>query len=140
MKIGTFGILILILTSCQHLFQLKSDQNLTKKIEIKFNEESAIVDLSKLNDFTWDNLLIFEPYSLIERTEKELNLNLSNIRENGIRSRDDINLLVFMKNGKSIKISELTREVGDFEQLRKLIAKKKAKFRISEKGLNILAE
>jgi hypothetical protein len=67
--------------------------------------------------------------------EKSLNVGLSNVIENGIRFLDDFNLLVFIKAGKSIKISELPRTNGDFSVYKVLISKAKVIFVKDEKGL-----
>ena len=53
---------------------------------------------------------------------------MSNIKENGIRSSDNFNLLVFIKVGKSDKISQLSRAYGDFNDYEILIPKSKAIF------------
>ena len=137
-KLIIIGTFFLTLFSCQYLNQLNSDNSLTEKIESEFKSEN--IDLSNLNDFDWENLLILGPYSSIDNIEKELNLNLENIRENGIEYDDSINLLVFLKNGKSVKISEVSRGVGDFSNLRILITKDRAKFIKTENGTNVLAE
>tara|TARA_B110000046_G_scaffold51778_1_gene57640 strand:- start:4959 stop:5258 length:300 start_codon:yes stop_codon:yes gene_type:complete len=97
-KLIIIGTFFLALFSCQQLNQLNSDNSLTEKIESEFKSKN--IDLTNLNDFDWENLLILGPYSLIDNIEKELNLNLENIRENGIEYDDSINLLVFLKNRK----------------------------------------
>lgn len=136
------GIVIIFSTlfSCQYLNKLRSDNNLTEKIEAEFNSSSKIIDLTKLNSFEWNELLILGPYSVIENVEKELNLNLVNIRENGIEYSDSINLLIFLKNGKSIKISEVSIGIGDFMNLGEIIEKGNAKFTKTENGQNKLTE
>mgnify|MGYP000096991985 CR=1 FL=1 len=137
-KLIIIGTFFLTLFSCQQLNQLNSDNSLTEKIESEFKSKN--IDLTNLNDFDWENLLILGPYSLIDNIEKELNLNLENIRENGIEYDDSINLLVFLKNRKSFNISEVSRGVGDFSNLRILISKESAKFIKTENGTNVLAE
>lgn len=139
-KLIIIGTIFLTFFSCQYLNQLNSDNSLTEKIESKFKSESEIIDLNNLSEFDWDNLLILGPYSVIDNIEKELNLDLENIRENGIEYDDSINLLVFLKNGKSVKISEVSRGIGDFSNLRYLIKKENAKFIRTENGTNVLAE
>jgi hypothetical protein len=99
-----------------------------------------IINLTELNSFEWNELLILGPYSVIDNIEKELNLDLENIRENGIEYSDSINLLIFLKDGKSVKISEVSRGIGDFTNLRQIIEKSKAKFIKTENGQNKLAE
>ncbi len=139
-KLIIIGIIFSTLFSCEYLNQLSSDNSLTEKIETEFKSESEIIDLKNFNEFDWDNLLILGPYSVVDNIEKELNLDLENIRENGIEYDDSINLLVFLKNGKSVKISEVSRGIGDFSNLRNLISKESAKFIKTENGTNVLAE
>ena len=128
------------LFSCQQMTSLHSDKTLTKKIETKFKSKSETIDLTKLNSFEWKELLILGPYSMIDNVEKKLNLDLENIKVNGIEYIDSVNLLVFIKDGKSIKISEVSREIGDFVDLGKIIEKRNAKFIKTENGKNKLAE
>ena len=139
-KLLVIGIILLTLFSCQYLNPLRSDKDLTEKIETEFKIGNEIVDLSKLNNFEWNELLILGPYSVIDNVERELNLDLENIRENGIEYSDSINLLIFLKNGKSVKISQVSRGIGDFTNLTQIIEKSKAKFVKTENGQNKLAE
>ena len=139
-KLLVIGIILLTLFSCHYLNPLRSDKDLTEKIETEFKIGNEIVDLSKLNNFEWNELLILGPYSVIDNVERELNLDLENIRENGIEYSDSINLLIFLKNGKSVKISQVSRGIGDFTNLTQIIEKSKAKFVKTENGQNKLAE
>ena len=136
MKTKVLSLLIIwSLTACNNLFQLNSDKDLTKIIEAKIKDNPEKISLSNIEDLDYDKLLILEPYSNIEKTEKSLNVDLSNISENNIHSIDDINLLVFLKNNKSIKISELSRLNGDFGDYKILINKEDANFEKNEKGI-----
>jgi uncharacterized protein YebE (UPF0316 family) len=139
-KLIGIGIIFLTIFSCQYLNTLKSDKTLTEKIETEFKSENEIINLSILNSFEWEELLILGPYSVIDNIEKELNLDLENIRENGIEYSDSINLLIFIKDGKSIKISEVSRRIGDFMNLGEIIEKVNAKFIKTKDGQNKLAE
>ena len=135
MKTKVLSLLIIwSLTACNNLFQLNSDKDLTKIIEAKIKDNPEKISLSNIEDLEYDKLLILEPYSNIEKTEKSLNVDLSNISQNNIHSLDDINLLVFLKNNKSIKISELSRLNGDFGDYKILINKEDANFEKNEKG------
>ncbi|WP_435261832.1 hypothetical protein [Tenacibaculum sp. nBUS_03] len=118
---------------------MNSDNSLTEKIKTKLKSNSEITDLTELNNFEWNELLILGPYSVIENIEKELNVDLENIKENGIEYSDSINLLVFLKDGKSVKISEVSREVGDFSNSQFLIKKENTKFTKDKNGMNVLA-
>ncbi len=141
-KLIRIGIIFLTLFSCQYMNPLTSDNTLTEKIEAELKSEK--IDLSKLNSFEWNELLILGPYSVIDNVEKELNLDLDldldNIRENGILYSDSINLLIFLKDRKSIKTYEISRGIGDFTNLNQIIKKNKAKFVKTKKGQNKLAE
>ncbi len=133
-------MIFLTIFSCQYLNPLHSDKALTEKIEEEIRTNPGIVDLSKLADFEWDNMLILGPYSEIDKVETELNIDLENIRENGIEYDDRINLMIFLKDKKSIKIAELSRTVGDFLNSRQIIERKKARFFKTEFGQNKLVE
>ena len=136
MKTKVLSLLIIwSLNACNNLFQLNSDKDLTKIIEAKIKDNPEKISLSNIEDLDYDKLLILEPYSNIEKTEKSLNVDLSNISQNNIHSLDDINLLVFLKNNKSIKISELSRLNGDFGDYKILINKEDANFEKNEKGI-----
>lgn len=132
-------ILLILLTmnlySCRYLSQLNSDKELTKNIETKIKENPKKIDLTEIENFDYDELLILEPYSNIEKIEYELKIDLSNISENPIHSLDDINLIVLLKKNKSIKISELNRANGDFKDYKVVINRKNALFEKNEKGI-----
>jgi hypothetical protein len=133
-KIVIILIFFLSLCSCETENQLTSDKSLTYQIESEFNSKSKIINLSKIVDFKWDSLLILEPYSTIKSYEDSLHLNLKNIRENYISYRESLNVLVFLKNGKSIKISEIPRKTLEFENLNLLVEKSRAEFIKMENG------
>jgi hypothetical protein len=111
-KIIGIGILFFAIISCGYLFQLENDKILTEKIEAELNSKNKTVDFSKVADFEWDSLIILGPYSQVEKIEEELNLNLLNIRQNGIRYSDFYDLVVFLKDKKSVKIVELKRAMS----------------------------
>ena len=128
LKIIGLAILNLSLYSCQYFNSLSSEPSLNHKIEMAIKADTAIIVLSNFNNFDWDQLLILGPYTAIETSEKTLQLNLENIRKHAITYDDSINLFVFIKNGKSVKIAEVSRAVGDFKDLNILIEKNDAKF------------
>jgi hypothetical protein len=134
-KVLLLLLLILSLASCKDVSQLNSDDDLTKIIETKIKNNPKKISLSNIGNLDYDALLILEPYSNIEETEKQLNVDLSNILENNIHSLDRINLLVFLKNNKSKHISELPRINGDFEDYKIIIKKENANFEKNEIGV-----
>ena len=99
---------------------LKNDEKLAKKIEKELNSENGAIDFAKMTDFDWDSLIILGPYTTIENIEKEFDLKLANIRQNGIHYSDYYDLVVFIKGKKSVKIVELKRAINS---QRKIIKK-----------------
>jgi hypothetical protein len=128
-------LLTMNLYSCQYLSQLNSDKELTKNIETKIKENPKKIDLTQIENFDYDQLLILEPYSNIEKIQNELKIDLSNISENPIHSLDGINLIVLLKKNKSVKISELKRANGDFKDYKVVITREKALFAKNKKGI-----
>ncbi len=115
-------------SSCSYFFQLKSDIELTRIIEEQINENPQDINFNVIDNFDWDSIIILGPYSNIEAEQNSLNLDLSNITENPIQHSDFVNLIVFLKDNKSIKISELSRNNGDFSGTKTVINKANAKF------------
>ena len=116
-KIIIIGIIFISIISCGYLFQLENDINLAEKIETELNSKNNKVDLAKATDFEWDSLIILGPYSQVEKIEEEFNLNLSNIRQNGIKYSDYYDLVVFLKDKKSVKIVELKRAMSPVREV-----------------------
>jgi len=131
------GILFFIIISCGYLFQLENDKILSEKIEAELNSKSKTVDFPKIADFEWDSLIILGPYSQVEKIEEELNLNLTNIRQNGIRYSDYYDLVVFLKDKKSVKIVELKKAMSP---QRTIINKEKSLFITGNDGIITLSE
>jgi hypothetical protein len=131
------GILFLSIISCGYLFQLENDEKLAEEIETELNSEKRTVDFAKMTDFDWDSLIILGPYTTVENIEKEFDLNLANIRQNGINYSDYYDLVVFIKDKKSVKIIELNRRLSSQSRI---IEKEKSKFQIGEDGTFTLME
>jgi len=136
-RIIGFGIILIFLISCQYSFQLKNDVFLTEKIESVLKFDNGKIDFSQLNDFEWDNLIILGPYSTIEEIGEKLNLNLKNISKNGIKYSDYYDLIVFLKNNKSVKIVELKKAM---QPIRTIINKEKSLFVTDSVGILKLTE
>ena len=116
-KIIGIAILFFSMNSCGYIFQLENDINLAKKIETELNSKNRTLDLKKITDFEWDSLIILGPYSHLEKIEEEFNLNLNNIKQNGIEYSDRHSLVVFLKDKKSIKIVELKKQMNPIKSV-----------------------
>ena len=92
--------------------------NPDKKLETAIHEiiksDTKVLYLNKVTDFQWDSLLILHPYSTLHQVESKLNIDLSQIKQTTIESRDDISVLIFYNKGEITKIIEYPRYPGDF--------------------------
>lgn len=132
-----FIIVLCLLFSCQYFFQLENDKNLAEKIKKEIYKDNHNFHFSSLTNFDWDSLIILGPYTSIEDIEKEFELDLNNINQNGIAYTDYFNLIVFLKNNRSIKIVEIDKVV---EPQRVLISKEKSAFKLGSNGIIVLKE
>jgi len=110
-----------ILNDTEHLNLLKKEIISGKKI-IRFES---------IMKFEWDSMIILTPYSWPEKVGEKHNVDLKSIERFGIKSRDDINLIVFLKNNKPIRVIEYPRYPGDFSNNEiEIIEKSKANYMI----------
>ena len=90
-----------------------------------------IIRFESIMKFDWDSLIILPPYSLPEEVGEKHNIDLKSIEHFGIKSRDDINLVIFLKNSKPIRAIECPRYPGDFSNNEiEIIEKSKANYKI----------
>lgn len=120
-----FSILLLsiLLFSC-----CLNDKSIESKIVSELQDIKEL-NLSNYNDFDWDSVIILNPYSNIEKIEKEKDINLSDV-STSIERLDNINLVVFLKNGKAVKYSEVHRSIADFDNYQDIIEKQNANFKL----------
>lgn len=90
-----------------------------------------IIRFESFAKFDWDSLMILTPYTCIDKIEEKHNINLKPVAHFGIKNRDDINLIVFLKNKKSIHAIEFPIHLGDFSKNKiELIKKSKANYKM----------
>lgn len=111
--------------------QLEADQTLQKKVEEEIRSQSK-VNFVELTDFEWDEMITLGPYSQVEKVADSLNLNLSNIKNNGISGSDSFTLVVFLQNKKSVRIIEPAKR---FNRSAVIIPKNESNFKINEDGI-----
>ena len=114
MKYSLYFVLLFII-SCQGTSHLKSNEELVSLLEQKVINDDQSLELSDIDLFEWDSVMLFGPYSNLEFENSRLDVNLDNIEHNLIKDHDSFNLIVFLKEGKSVEIAELSREYGDFD-------------------------
>lgn len=112
-----------------------NDDDLCTKIseELKNNRE---INLSELNDFEWDSMMILSPYMSIDRVADEHKLDLSKV-EKYITISDVTHVLVFLKARKAVKYCIVSRIIGDFQEIDKEIAKRHAHFKVIADSLGL---
>ena len=100
-------------------------------------DEKVIVKLQSITTFQWDKFYVFTPYTPIEKIHKTLGFNCPRAVKSGINHRDDINLLVFVKDRKVIQHLEYPRSHGDFYKIKKKngFTPKEAIFEVREEDL-----
>ncbi|QNR85747.1 hypothetical protein H9N25_04610 [Pedobacter riviphilus] len=129
MKAKAFLIILIIgLFSWNYFYQLSADQTLTHCIIDQIISQQSI-DFAKIENLDADHILIIAPYAQINILQSKLKMDLRNIRNNGIRHLDHFNLVVFIKNGKSVSIAELSRKYGDFKETQIIIPTAQAKLK-----------
>ena len=90
-----------------------------------------IIRFESIMKFDWESLIILTPYSWTEQVGKDNKIDLTSIEHFGIESRDDINLIVFLKNNKPVRVIEYPRYPGDFSNNKiEIIEKSKANFKV----------
>jgi hypothetical protein len=78
--------------------------------------QGRVVDFGQLDHFAWDALYIFTPYTSGETIDAALGFAWDGADATGIERRDDINLLVFTRDGAVVAYSAIPRSTLDFEQ------------------------
>jgi hypothetical protein len=73
-----------------------------------------ILSLKDVTDFDWDEVYVFNPYTTHEEIESQLGFKWSDGDRIDLGSRDDINLLVFVKDNRVVQYLEVPRGRGDF--------------------------
>jgi|GEM_PF-5161166 len=109
--------------ACNPTRQIYKDESLRKALEeaiLKQNEIKYpfVLSINEHTEFTWDKLIIIQPYSALDKLEKKGNIDLSIIKHSTyIESQDDFNIIVFFKNNQVIKYIELPTQTCDLHYI-----------------------
>ncbi|WP_299315060.1 hypothetical protein [uncultured Aquimarina sp.] len=112
LKVISLIIIVVVVVSCNK--SIESDLSLKTKLDEIILSNQTEINFDKIADFEWDQLLILPPYSITKKIEEKLSIDLSIVKNSKIESRDDINLLAFLKDGKAIIKVNYPRYPGDF--------------------------
>lgn len=128
-------LLGLFMTACGQVY---SDPTLIPVMEeaiqtaLSEPDTPAVLSLSRVIDTPWEQVVIFTPYSDPRAIEKEMDIQLDRARHTRINSRDDIHVLLFLREGQTLRMVEYPRSKGDFKlDETTLFEREEAVFRIS---------
>ncbi|WP_217587275.1 hypothetical protein [Lentibacillus saliphilus] len=106
---GLLIVVILLLGGCD-LSQVHHNMDLQNDIHaVMTSKDEDTIDLGSMIDFEWDEAFLFTPYTPKSTIKNEVGLK----DPSGISYRDDIQLLVFVKDETPIEYVEIAREYGD---------------------------
>lgn len=117
-----FSILTTSLSSCVENENVRQKNTLLQSIE-KIIEDGkrtaggATFNFRELKQIEWDMLYIFGPYTPTSDIDSKLGTSNSSIKQVGIESRDDISLLVFLKQNEIKAVLPYPRQKADFSRI-----------------------
>ena len=76
--------------------------------------DGTIVRVQHLTDFAWEQFVVFGPYTSCEEIEKTLGFKWKDCKATDIEMSDAIDLLVFVRQKRIVRLEELPRRNGDF--------------------------
>ena len=109
-KITATLLSLLLLIGC-------NDSDIKRNTEIEKRLHSSIIMVSDnstsktylntFDNFEWDKAFLVQPYTTQAEIEKQVGVEFND--PSNIDSRDDIYLLVFVKDGKAVQYAEIER-------------------------------
>lgn len=107
-------LLLLLLTGYSIINKVHHNVELEKSINyIVEDVNNTEISIKTLTDFDWDKGFLFTPYSTQEGIDEQLGVHFND--PSNIDWRDDIYLLVFMKDDKVVQYVEIERQGADFK-------------------------
>jgi hypothetical protein len=110
------GYINKLFSGCANPSQTSVYKDLSKTIRSKNFTKEKTFRLNEATSFAWDKFYVFAPYTTSEDIQRTLGFNWSQSNCFDLSSRDDINLLVFVKDGKVIQFLEYPRGDVDFAE------------------------
>ncbi len=97
-------------------FDTSSIQN-DIKIQAKYAKFGGMLSLDTYKPNAWDRILIVKPYTDATKVDDALGFSWISEKRKTIGTRDDINLLIFLKDNAVALEVEVTRDICDFENM-----------------------
>jgi hypothetical protein len=92
------------------------DERLAMAVQ-RAGETRRPLALKEPTDFAWDKVYVFAPYTPPEAIRKDLGFAWAEAGRTGIDSRDDVTLLVFVKNQRVVRSLAFPRNRGDWAMI-----------------------
>lgn len=102
-KIMFFIVFVVLLAGCSN-HNKELEESISTAIQQNNTEE---IDLNAFTDFTWNKAFIITPYTSQKSINEQLGFKFKD--SSNIASRDDINLILFVENGKVIHFVKIPR-------------------------------
>jgi hypothetical protein len=131
------AILLSTIMSACGLVQLETDNEISRWIESKVQfGTGAFLDLTEINDFRWDRLYFFPPYSTDEEIKAALGTAWPVMGHSRVHMLEGFTLVVFVLDGNVVRAHDHERTKGDFSELyrREGYARSEAKFTVLPEG------
>jgi hypothetical protein len=114
MRLGHFlsvPLLMLLLSGCTGV---DYDANVSTAIATQVQQNKMPIKIADLTDFKWEKLHVFTPYTPQKSVDRALGFHWQDYQSTGLIASDQFCLLVFVANGKVIKVSEYPVNKGTF--------------------------
>jgi hypothetical protein len=115
-----------LLVSCS--LGVRHNQDLEQSIQSAQKKDSK-VNLNELTDFTWDKAYLFPPYTPQATINEKLGFTFNDPSD--IKNRDDIYLLIFVKEEKVVQYAEVSRKYGELIPKKEIITPSHATLKVT---------
>ncbi|GAB3925252.1 hypothetical protein [Mucilaginibacter myungsuensis] len=107
MKKTLFILLTLVIAACAK----QPNTKITNFLKANVTQKDSVLSLNRFNAFEWDTLYIVPPYTNADREEGEWTKASAELSDTGIRSRDDISVLLFFNKGELAGYTEVKNAI-----------------------------
>lgn len=104
--------LLLGLLGCEVTTVEKNQDELLQRITESIQKDNT-VDFNEITSFEWDSMYIFGPYTSEQNIKDVLGINT--FETYNIQYRDDIELIIFIKDQKMVFSLEYPRSLGELQ-------------------------
>jgi hypothetical protein len=112
----SLGCVIFIIYHVSILLSRKNFEGRLVSEIAKIQDEGGthLLEMQSVTNFIWDKMYIFVPFTGPDYIEETLGFKWKRAKSIAYRSRDHLNLLVFVRNGQVVEYLEFYGAKGDF--------------------------